>query len=154
MRQKILLAASAAMLHILMAGPASGCNWEAEAVAGVGFGGFGVITSSHFGRLTRVDCINSRSTILQHRILKDGTEVSGDNITGPRATLGAHIGPEEFDVTTCDGSWSSTTKFGTTFLGIRTWYAQDISGIQIADCTSIGNPGACGGQPCEDGCEF
>lgn len=153
-RQMVVLAASTAVLQILMTGSVlAGCNWEAEAVAGIGFGGAGFVESSHFGRITRVDCINSRATSLQHRTLKDGVEVLGDHRTGPAATLGAHIGPIEFPFGTCSGNWSSTTKFGTTYLGIRTWYAEDLSGIYPAECSpSGGDGGGCGGQPCEDGC--
>lgn len=153
-QQRTLLAASAAMLQILITGSAFAfCNWEAEAVAGIGQGSaIGEVTSSHYGRLTRVDCVNSRDTSLQHRTLKDGAEVSGDHITGPPATLGAHIGPEEFDFVACSGTWSSTTKMGTTALGVRTWYAQDLSGLWVASCGDDGG-GGCGGSPCQDGCE-
>lgn len=157
MRQQriILLAASAAMLQILMTGSAfAACNWEADAVAGMDFGGTGVVKSSHFGRFTRVDCSTNLITTLQPRALKDGAEVWVTHIDGPPATLGAYIGPEEFDFSACSGGWSSTTRFGTKSKdGSRFWHASDVSAIYLADCSPLGgDDGGCGGQPCEDGC--
>lgn len=141
-RKLTTLAAVTVMSLFLLTGSASGgtCNWEVEALAGIGNGGEGIVKSSHFGKITRVDCINSRKTALQHRTLKNSSEVSGDYIIGPSATLGAHIGPEDFDFGSCSGQWSSTTKFGTSYLGVRVWYGQDVSGIYYANCDNSDPP--------------
>lgn len=109
------------------------CNWAARAEASVSGGTSGQVTTSHFGQLTRVDCVNSRDTVLQAQTLHNGNVAKSQVQVGPPAVLGAHISLEQA-ITTCSGQWSGTTRFGTRFLGVNSWLTSAVSGVLTASC--------------------
>jgi hypothetical protein len=125
------------------------CNWQATAAAGVTAYNGGVV-SDHFGQLTRVDCINSRSLILRAKTFQNSTQVwSHDEVGGP-AALGNSI-VYSLGFPSCSGYWTSSTRFGATFLGIKSWFASDTSGLAQAYCYDGGGGGGIDPGPCSAG---
>lgn len=124
---------------------AAQCNWQATAAAGVTAHNGGVV-SDHYGQLTRVDCVNSRSLILRAKTFHDSLQVWSHDEGGGSATLGNFI-TYSLGFPSCSGYWTSSTRFGTTFLGIKLWYASDTSGLAQAYCYDGGGGGGGGGGP-------
>jgi hypothetical protein len=122
-RLTILLLAMST-LGAFLAGDASGaCNWQAVAAAGVTAYNGGVV-SDHYGQSTRVDCINSRSLILRANTFHDSVQVWQHEEVGGAAVLGNSI-IYSIGFPSCNGYWTSSTRFGTTYLGLIDWHASD-----------------------------
>lgn len=111
------------------------CDWQGQALADV-FGGFGSVSSSHFGRLTNVNCSNSRKIILRANTLVNGGLLWEWDEIGGDAILGAHV-EYEIGFMTCSGTWSSTSRFGTRYLGVNFWLNSDISNLLVATCGGL-----------------
>ncbi len=139
------------LLVMLLASPtgsalAQFCNWEANAEAEVS-GGLGLVSSYHFGEITRVECINSRKVVLEARTTDRNAEVYSRKIVGGDADLGAWMS-HGVSFAACSGAWKATTKFGTRFLGLDDWLDEDTSGILYPYCPPPDPP-----PPCKEGYE-
>lgn len=136
------------LLLIIPAEGSAACNWQATAAAEVS-GGNGTIWSSHFGQLTNVDCVNSRNVVLRANTLVNGGLHSSHDEGGGAAILGAWV-RYEIGFWSCSGTWSSTTRFGTRYLGVNFWLESDTSGLTQAYCwdDDPGGGGGGGGPGC------
>ena len=145
-----ILAAGTAVLQVAMPSAAVGqCNFEARAEATM-FLNIDLVsaTSKHFGQITNVECVHSRSTVLRHKTLKDGLVEREDDIVGGSAFFGASLGPVQFGDPECPAiSWTATTEFGTRFLGLNFWHAQDLDNY-FPSCS--GGGGGCALLPDTD----
>jgi hypothetical protein len=127
---------------------ASGANaqcFAAEASAGISAFN-GSILSGHFGQITKSDCINSRTMILRSTTLDNGQQVASHDKVEGDPDLGAWLSYNR-TFSTCSGIWNSTSKFGTTFLGITEWLDSDLSSLVGAYCLPPPGGGGGGGGP-------